>query len=353
MGFSEKRLPTGMWRQIAATQRSTRAALLFGVVALASPHADADAPANSPKNGPSKSAASGTTILTPDGNPAGRAKVALAIQGAQLNILNGDDIFELAGIERRQADAAGRFDFPLVTGNSLLVVTHSSGFAEVKCSPVSIPQPIRLTPWARVEGTYRVARKPRPHVKIEIYPNSVFGAFNAPARAFFRSEQRTDTNGRFVFERVVPGALRIGHTLAFSATDGASEIASGGFVPISLTAGQTRQVDLGTRGRPVIGQLRRPTGATNEVPWKFAFVAVSSDHRLPGALDLNFSATLDPAGNFCVDDVPTGKHVLSVFFYKGRQYILNHPFEVPAINEKLSQRPVDLGVLKLSVGGRW
>src|SRR5580698_1068141 len=55
---------------------------------VATDRADADAPANSPKNGPSKSAASGTTILTPDGNPAGRAKVALAIQGAQLNILN-------------------------------------------------------------------------------------------------------------------------------------------------------------------------------------------------------------------------------------------------------------------------
>ncbi len=170
MSFSEKRLPTGMWRQIAATQRSARAALLFGVVALASPHADADPPANSPKNGPSKSAASGTTILTPDGNPAGRAKVALAIQGAQLNILNGDDIFELTGIERRQADAAGRFDFPLVTGNSLLVVTHSSGFAEVKCSPVSIPQPIRLTSWARVEGTYRVARSRDPMSKSRFIP---------------------------------------------------------------------------------------------------------------------------------------------------------------------------------------
>jgi hypothetical protein len=60
-----------------------------------------------------------------------------------------------------------------------------------------------------------------------------------------------------------------------------------------------------------------------------------------------FSATVDDHGNFCVDDVPVGQYVLTVHAHSPMFVGDFYRFSVPAIDAKLSQRPVDLGVLIL------
>jgi hypothetical protein len=217
--------------------------------------------------------------------------------------------------------------------------------AQVQCSPDSIPKTITLTPWARVEGTYRVARKPKPGVDIDIrwQQNLMFGP--QAAHLYMTNRQTTDANGRFVFERVMPGRGLIS-SLPRRNLDDPSEMTSACTRDASFLSGKTTHIEFGASGRPVTGQLKRRSGAP-KVPWSEAYINVRPAGRLRGD-ELAFTATAANNGEFWVNDVPMGKYSLSVWFRpRGMGRLPGHLFEVPNINEKLSQKPVDLGVLQL------
>ena len=48
------------------------------------------------------------------------------------------------------------------------MITHPSGFAHIKSTPEWAARIIRLEPWSRVEGTFRVGKTPAANVPIEI-----------------------------------------------------------------------------------------------------------------------------------------------------------------------------------------
>jgi hypothetical protein len=286
------------------------------------------------------------SIVTPDRKPAAKAKVALLEIGRRIDIRDGEFDEKQTRCPIERTDEAGRFHFATEARDFWLVVVHPCGQAQVECLTYSIPKTITLTPWARVEGTYRVARKPKPGVDIGIswQQNLMIGP--QAAHLFMTSRQTTDANGRFAFERVMPGKGRIGSVLQRNLGD-PSEIASACRREASLLSGKTTNVEFGASGRPVIGQLKRPSTAP-EVPWSQAYVYVRPVGRLRED-QLIFTTAVANNGEFWVDDVPTGKYLLNVWFSRaGRGRLLGHPFEVPNINEKLSQRPVDLGVLQLT-----
>jgi uncharacterized GH25 family protein len=282
-----------------------------------------------------------STVLTADGAPAVRAKVALGAAGSQVMVENGD-FSSQTYCPRQITDEAGRFHFGPQTADFWLVIIHPSGFAQFKCSRTSIPKTIPLKPWARVEGSFRVARKLQPNATIWInHQAGVFAGQKGPS-IFVDYNQTTDANGRFVFDRVVPGEGWIGRQILVMVDTGTSEVTSSSMVPIKFTAGKTTHLDLGASGRPVLGQLQS-AGAKPEVPWNFIMVQAAGNSR-------TFRATVDRDGNFCIDDVPPGDYSLSVQFLKprpGGSRLDRQRFSVPAINEKLLERPVDLGVLTL------
>ena len=90
-------------------------------------------------------------------------------------------------------------------------------------------------------------------------------------------------------------------------------------------------------GRPVIGQLQWPPDFKLDFPVMPAQIYVNQD----------FNATPDNNGNFSIDDVPPGDYHLSALFPDCFQTL--HRFTVPKVDEKPSQRPVDLGVLTLEL----
>jgi hypothetical protein len=286
------------------------------------------------------------SIVTPDRKPAAKAKVALVELGARVGIRNGDFDEKQTRCPRESTDQAGRFHFTTEARDFWLVVVHPSGDAQVECSPDSIPKTITLTRWARVEGTYRVARKPKPGVDINIrwQQNLMFGP--RAAHLYVTNRQTTDANGRFVFERVMPGKGRIGSVLPENPGD-LPEMASACTREASFLSGKTTHLEFGASGRPVIGQLKRPRAAP-QLPWSQAYINVRPAGRLRGD-ELAFTATAATNGEFWVDDVPMGKYSLSVWFGRvGAGRLLGHLFQVPSINEKLWQKPVDLGVLQLT-----
>ena len=68
----------------------------------------------------------------------------------------------------------------------------------------------------------------------------------------------------------------------------------------------------------------------------------------PVEQQLNFNARPDAKGNFAIDDMPPGNYFLNVWIAGNRPFQMQaHRFTVPKVHEKLSQRPVDLGVLTM------
>jgi protocatechuate 3,4-dioxygenase beta subunit len=288
-----------------------------------------------------------TTVVTADGAPAPRAKVALLGAGAHLTLQNGDFAAGQIPHARQDADEAGRVRFGPQTSEFWLVAVHPSGYAQLKCSPSSIPKTLQLTRWARVEGTYRVARKPQANAKIWIshQGNARFVGPNG-ASIYLDYNQTTDASGHFAFDQVIPGQGSIGRFILIMMNEGTSEMTSSTMVPVKFTAGETTHVDLGVSGRPVIGQLQTANGEKPAVGWNFVLVEFAGNGR-------NFQATVDPQGNFCIDDVPPGEYSLSLQFLKGRQSRFDpQRFTVTGVNQKLLQRPVDLGVLTLDRANR-
>jgi protocatechuate 3,4-dioxygenase beta subunit len=311
------------------------------------------------------------TILTPCGAPAVRAKVSIPGPGEQV-MVSGGELQEqgggngnmgglIVGLIRQfrqprrgltdvhETDKEGKFRAEAKNANCWIVVTHPTGYAEMAGMPNSNPRIIKLKPWARIEGTYQVARQPLAKAQMSAFRNQVFFGQNSP-QIMAHAMQMTDAHGRFVFNRVVPGRHQISWARANGSGD--SEMTSRMTVTANCPPGETTHVDLGVEGRPVIGQLHKPPDAKPEIQVSSAQIWVSQEGgQMWGESGLQFSATTDRDGNFAIDDIPPGNYWLNAYISDNQGQSLQlqqHRFIVPKAKGKLWQRPVDLGVLTMS-----
>lgn len=284
-------------------------------------------------------------VVTPRNAAAVGAKVALGIAGSQIHVKNGEvsDIGTYAS--RAVIDADGRFHFPAQDGNFELVITHPEGFALIKSGPDWSARIIRLEPWARVEGTYRVGKNPRAGAPIEINNHRMqhFGE-DAPNMSN-QHLATTGPDGRFVFERVIPGKGRIGRQIIFMVDKGATEVTSSRNVAAEFPAGKTVHIDLGGTGRPVVGRLEPREGFTGKPRWNFAWIRAMPAGAADNSDRPYFTVTVDQDGRFRIDDMPPCRYSLDARFDLADVGALPvHGFEVPAGR---ADNPVDLGVIRL------
>src|SRR5262249_17539587 len=160
---------------------------------------------------------------------------------------NGDISENGTFCPRAETDDSGRFHFPAQDQDFTLVITHPTGFAHIHSTPEWTARIVRLEPWSRVEGAFRVGKTPPPNRPIEI---------NVPrlnSRSIFSTRQSTTgPDGRFIFERVIPGTGRIGRNITFMVNEGATEVTSSCKIAASFPSGKTVHIDLGGTGRPVV-----------------------------------------------------------------------------------------------------
>lgn len=292
------------------------------------------------------------TILTPDGELAADAKIALGLAGSQITLRNGtiDDGSTYAA--RVDADAKGYFSLPPQGDDYSLVITHPRGYAHVKGEPTGIADEIRLKPWARAEGTFRVAGKPVSGVRLTVDSDGLHSYGRKVPSIFAHHEAVTGKQGKFSLKKVIPGKGWISRNIVMTVSNGAMEVASAPVRSIELVGGESTVIEFGLQGRAVVGQFVPPDGTPPEAVWTFVMVNVSSVLPEPGAPPYpgdpaadreayrrwlsewsrseagqayqrevaeheravrnspRFRFTVERDGSFRVDDVPTGKYRL-------------------------------------------
>jgi protocatechuate 3,4-dioxygenase beta subunit len=288
-------------------------------------------------------------VVTPRNIPAAGAKVALGVAGSQISIKNGDIDDGSTYSARETTDETGRFHFPAQDKDFQLVITHPSGFARIKSTPDwELTRIIHLEPWCRVEGTFRVAQKLAANMPITLSVAGRDSHGNDVPSIFTHHDVTTGPDGRFVFERVIPGSGWIGRRIMLTVDDGATDVTSSCMIAAEFPAGTTVHIALGGAGRAVVGKLQPPEGFKERVRWNFALVNVASDAAETRAASPYLTATVDRDGTFRIDDVPAGKYSLSVQFQRdGAGHLRNHRFEVPSTEGDSIAKPVDLGMLRL------
>ncbi|HEY1599833.1 MAG TPA: carboxypeptidase regulatory-like domain-containing protein [Pirellulales bacterium] len=304
-------------------------------------------------------------VTTPKGEPARRAKIAVGIVGSQINIHDGviDDGGTYAA--RQDTDDSGRFSFPGQDGPYQLVITHPTGYAYLQPGDDPLPPAIKLTAWARVEGTFHVGKDLVPNAALTLNTNTVYSTGQDEPHIYTHYDVTTGDKGQFVFERVFPGDCHLGRRIMLMVKEGATEVTSSQMVAAQLTAGETTHLDLGGTGRPVIGRLIPPAGYDKKVLWSFAFITVESqlpplppnpspaDKAFYHSLEASrpyYQASVDPDGNFRIDDMVAANYELDVRFDWGHKVgrIVDFRFAVPELkDDEDPQKPIDLGNLRL------
>ncbi|QDT40029.1 Regulatory protein BlaR1 [Gimesia alba] len=335
-------------------------------------------------------------IQTPTGKPAADAEITIGIAGTQIAIMNGKVRNLSTYATTVHADADGLFNIPPRQESFQLVITHPTGFAYLSSENGKLPNPIKLTAWARLEGTFRVANQIAPNVTLSIQGNGINVYEEDNPHIYTRNQVKTDQNGRYVFERVFPGNGYVGRNITFMVNEGATEVTSAIQIPQQFEAGKTITLDLGRSGRPVIGKLVPPETFQGKVIWPFATLRAYRYMEPPAIVSLmntlqndpvqyqtwfdnwkqspkyaeekaaieeyqraneklraetpHLVATMDRDGSFRIDNTPPGTYSMSVYFYEGNQNpgpLIDHIFSVPPAEKNGETEPVDLGTLPL------
>lgn len=194
-------------------------------------------------------------VTDPNGKPAPGAKVYLTdlaaviyMDGPPGNIPEGKNRHVLS----TKTDTSGRFAFKPVREAANVIVEHGSGFANAPAGEAKI----ELKPWSRVEGILKIGSAPATNEIVRLNsaprPYEWFPRELPALSATFLT--RTDENGRFVFERVPPIMVEVAHSPP------RPDVALG---PVALTQserlslkpGETVRVELGGKGRMVLGRF--------------------------------------------------------------------------------------------------
>lgn len=330
------------------------------------------------------------TVLTPDGQPARGAKIAVGIAGSQIDVKNGeiDDTSTYAA--RLEPDDSGKIHIPYQNSDYQLIITHAAGFANVKSGPGAGPAKIVLTAWAKATGTFRVGSKLQGGVPLGLNVGAIESYGDGQPHIFTSHEITTGPQGQFEFPRVFPGMGRIGRRIMLTVDNGAADVTSSAMVTAEFFAGKTTQLELGGVGRPVTGKLQPPPKFQDDVLWNFAVIEVRPDIPVPLHLEMPpaaqidaehrrqwwlqflqtnegkasrptfdayeqirssapfYTATVAPDGSFRIDDMPAGDYVMNVRFDRQPAgHLQNRPFSVAPDDDDAPQETADLGVLTL------
>jgi beta-lactamase regulating signal transducer with metallopeptidase domain/protocatechuate 3,4-dioxygenase beta subunit len=333
-------------------------------------------------------------VLTPTGEPAAGAHIALGIPNAQISIQNGEFILGQTYAQQTIADEQGRFQFPGPTTDYQLLIVHPSGFAVSKHHRTNAEDSaatLQLTAWATAEGNYQIAGQPAAGIQLSITSGEVDSLGPGHPRILISHSTVTDQNGRYKFSRVFPGKGWVARDIVRMVGQGATDVASSTCKSTTFVAGESTRIDFEDVGASATGRLL-PDKEIDPSVWPFVDIDIRVDRDIdspPLPLEYNelsdeaksqwlkewlatdpgktwqaafteaqslaeqhpsYRVTVDRDGRFRVEDIVGGNYVLNVQSEGGQTSVhrLRYKFNIPE-SAAAARQAIDLGEIAVTV----
>lgn len=202
-------------------------------------------------------------VWSPDGTPAVGAQLTLVTAKERMQFTEGYHPY--GGKQTLKSDANGRFEFRPCDVESLIVAVHSTGYAEINASDLDANNVLHLHRWAKVEVLVREGNVPLPGASIRIDPIRQSGS--AVQVYSHRIQSKTNSEGRAVFERVVPGEVWVSKTIE-QPIDGGRIVHKERSERVSLLPGERKYIEIGGSGVTVKGQIKLADDPPEPHDWK-------------------------------------------------------------------------------------
>ncbi len=306
-------------------------------------------------------------VRLPDGSPLAGADVLLSTPARPLQLANGRPQVGMSDQRTVKTRADGRFNLAPSEPPYTIVVLHDRGRAvlPVRAKPAAAHE-LTIEPWGRIEGILRFGRQPAGGQVLSLAAQRRRDAVDP---VYWGISTTSDAQGRFTFERVVPGEVAISRHIEY--TD--RNIGSGGGSPsatVQVASGETVRLNLGGTGRAVVGKVVLPAELAGRKDWLYGFCyfvrkpastepgGAGGKASSIGRRDASFSFKVEADGSFRIEDVEGGTYELIIRVneepadHRGLGHVAlattRSEVVVPAMPGGRSDMPLDLGAVVLT-----
>jgi len=302
-------------------------------------------------------------VMDTDGTTVSGVQVYMVPTNTQLRIDNGQ-ISVAEGCLENVTDSKGMFTFPRRYEVFDILAFDDHGFVYSKDYGVAEAYPLTLQPYGRISGGIPLGSHESENQTASVYMNYPVDYGDRAPRIVWTVDTDRRPDGSFLMSRVPGGIGCIGRHVQASNRD--SKVHSARSVRVN--PGSTTIVDVGGRGRPVIGRIFPLTNEFSESSWTYSIGRISTIGARPGTTESLTEKTRNQTrfyecivgenGELRAEHVRSGHYVLHVSAVTkypkqpcGGKTIgsLEFAFVVPPMPDGRSNTPLDLTPLEIDL----